>query len=99
MKTLKVLFIFICVNYMLVVNVSAIQTSSRITMKERTDQWLSRSNNQSAVEAQSISAPPKDPEVELPVGDSVFLLLLLSGLYLLWSRKKKVAAFINIPSV
>ncbi|MDR1122201.1 MAG: hypothetical protein LBM08_15005 [Dysgonamonadaceae bacterium] len=88
MKTSKGVLLFILIGIFIASGVSAQNSGYSSTMQKSVDNWLSSSTfTEDYEDVQSISAPTSDPKVT-PVGDSLFTVVLLSGLYLLWNRKR-----------
>jgi hypothetical protein len=89
MKTSKIVLLFVLISIFIAGGVSAFGSGYPTTMQESTQNWLSGSTvTEDYTNVQGISAPTDDPIVGSPVGDSLFTVVLLSGLYLLWNRKK-----------
>ncbi|MDR1120730.1 MAG: hypothetical protein LBM08_07405 [Dysgonamonadaceae bacterium] len=89
MKTSKTVLLFMLVGIFIAGSVSAQNSGYPSTMQKSVDNWLNGSTfTEDYADVQSISAPTTEPQV--PVGDSLFTVVLLSGLYLLWNRKKNV---------
>jgi hypothetical protein len=87
MKTSKTVLLFMLIGIFIAGGVSAQNTGYPSNMQEKVDNWLSSSaSSADDMDLYAISTPTAEPKV--PVGDSLFTVVLLSGLYLLWSRKR-----------
>ena len=88
MKTLRTVLLVALTGIFLADSVPAL-AQYPTTMQDRTGNWLSGSAMtvvEEPVNVQGISDPTPDPRV--PVGDSLFAIALLSGLYLVWRKRK-----------
>jgi hypothetical protein len=90
MKTVKTVLLLMLTGIFVAGGVSAQDSGYPAAMQESVKNWLSSSASSANDTEHTISAPTPDPTV--PVGDSLFTAVLLSGLYLLWNRKKRKAA-------
>jgi hypothetical protein len=89
MKIFKRALLFVLVCTFFAGSVSAYDQTSYPSMHDITENWTNKPTAPNPPEEQ-YTTPPK-PEPQVPVGDSLLTVVLLSGLYMLWNRKMKRA--------
>jgi hypothetical protein len=81
----KIGIIIMCL--FLVCQIKASDRNTVNTMQGQTESWLKKSDNtsQTGNDRSNISAPTTDPVI--PVGNGMFILMLLAGGYCIWKQK------------